>query len=111
MYCFRKLYKTVKDKTKVHLMTRKRTDDNQTEIVKALRSTGATVAITSMVGTGFPDLVVGYRDVNFLFEVKDGSKPPSRRKLTKAEQDFFFAWEGSVEIVTSVDDALAILKG
>ena len=38
-----------------------RKDANQTQIVDALRGVGATVAITSMLGHGFPDLVVGYR--------------------------------------------------
>lgn len=86
-----------------------RIDTNQPEIVQALRDVGASVAITSMVGAGFPDIVVGYRDHNYLIEIKDGSKPPSRRKLTKDEQAFFDTWRGTVYIAKDVDEALEII--
>lgn len=36
-----------------------KTDDNQKEIVAAFRRLGFTVAVTSALGQGFPDLVVG----------------------------------------------------
>jgi hypothetical protein len=46
-----------------------------------------------------------------LFEVKDGDKPPSARKLTTAEQKFFDEWTGGVCIVVeSVEDALEVLE-
>ena len=86
-----------------------RVDANQPEIVTALRSVGASVAVTSMVGSGFPDIVVGYHGENFLLEIKDGSKPPSARKLTLDEQEFSDTWRGTVFIVTSVDEALATI--
>ena len=59
-----------------------RIDDNQEGIVAALREAGATVQSTAAVGSGCPDLIVGYEGRNFLLEVKDGEKPPSRRALT-----------------------------
>jgi hypothetical protein len=83
-----------------------RVDTNQTKIVEALRQVGASVAVTSHVGAGFPDIVVGYRDVNYLFEIKDGSKPPSRRRLTDDEQRWHNLWRGNVSVVNSVDEAL-----
>ncbi len=86
-----------------------RIDANQTEIVQALRDVGASVGITSMVGSGFPDLVVGFRGRNFLFEIKDGSKPPSKRKLTPDEQEFFDTWRGTVFIANDVNEALSII--
>ena len=86
-----------------------RIDANQNEIVGTLRKMGATVAITSMVGHGFPDLVVGYLGLNYLFEIKDGLKPISQRKLTKDEQEFFDIWRGNVQIVNNANDALDIL--
>lgn len=86
-----------------------RTDANQTDIVDALRKVGASVAITSAVGDGFPDLVVGHRGRNFLLEIKDGDKPPSRWKLTKAEQKFFDEWLGEVNVIKSVEEALELL--
>jgi hypothetical protein len=86
-----------------------RVDANQTEIVQALRGVGATVAITSMVGQGYPDLTVGYHGRNYLLEIKDGSKPPSKRRLTPDEQEFHDTWRGTVFIVNSVDEALQVL--
>ncbi len=86
-----------------------RKDANQTEIVEVLRSVGATVAITSMIGKGFPDLVVGFRNKNFLFEVKDGAKPPSARKLTRDEHEFHQLWRGGINIVNSAGEALEVL--
>jgi hypothetical protein len=82
-----------------------RTDANQTEIVEAIRKTGASVAITSMVGGGFPDLVVGFRNKTFLFEVKDPSKPPSQRQLTPAQQEFHKLWYGHVKVIHIAEEA------
>jgi hypothetical protein len=87
-----------------------RRDDNEAEIVKALRAVGATVRIVTQ-GDGIPDLLVGYNGYSLLFEVKDGSKPPSARKLTPAEQKFFDEWTGGMLAkVESVEEALDILK-
>ena len=88
----------------------RRVDDNQNEIVAALRACGATVRIISQ-GGGIPDLLVGYRGNTILIEVKDGSKVPSAQKLTEAEQEFFDTWRGgTVVIINSVDKALDLLK-
>lgn len=87
-----------------------RIDANQNEIVCALRGVGATVAITSMVGAGFPDIVVGYRGQNYMIEIKDGSKPPSRRRLTDDEQKFHDLWRGTVIVVNNIDEALQLLE-
>lgn len=89
------------------MRSRGRTDANQARIVDALRKIGCTVAITSGVGNGFPDLLVGYRGTTFLMELKDGDKPPSERKLTEAEAYFLANWRGGPAVVVeSVDDAL-----
>ena len=85
-------------------------DDNQESIVKALRAIGATVRVVTQ-GNGLPDLLVGFRGVTVLMEVKDGKKPPSARKLTEAEQKFFDEWRGGLLVVVeSVDDAIAALQ-
>jgi hypothetical protein len=83
-----------------------RTDANQTEIVKAIRKTGASVAITSMVGNGFPDLVVGFRNKTYLYEVKDPSKPPSKRQLTPDQQEFHKLWYGHAKVIETAEEAL-----
>lgn len=88
-----------------------RTDANQTEIVTGLRKSNLaiSVAITSGLGGGFGDIVVGFRGKNYIIEIKDGSKPPSKRKLTKAEKDFHDGWRGQVDVAKSLDDVLAIV--
>jgi hypothetical protein len=86
-----------------------RIDANQNEVVYALRQIGASVAVTSHVGSGFPDIVVGFRGVNYLIEIKDGSKPPSKRRLTKDEQRFHDGWNGEVIVINDVDEALKVV--
>jgi len=86
-------------------------DANQPEIVAALRRLGASVAHTHAVGQGFPDLVAGYAGRTVLIEVKDGSKPPSARKLTPDEAEFHDAWRGApVVVVETVDHAVALIQ-
>jgi len=88
----------------------KRVDANQAEIVQALRQCGARVLPIHELGQGAPDLLVGIRGVNLLIEVKDGSKPPSRRELTEDEQVWHELWTGQVAVVTSVDEAIALIS-
>ena len=87
----------------------KATDANQAEIVDALRSVGATVHSLHAVGFGCPDLLVGFRGDNWLMEIKDGAKPPSRRKLTPIQVEWHRGWNGQVDIVNSIDEALTLI--
>ena len=70
----------------------------------------AAVVDASGAGRGFPDLVVGWRGRNWLFEVKDGSRVPSRRRLTAAQVRLHSSWQGQVAIVHSADEILEILN-
>lgn len=90
-----------------------RVDVNQAEVVAALRAIGAAVAITSSLGGGFPDLVVGYRGVNWLLEVKDGNKPPSGQRLTPDEIEFHGVWgqHAPIYIVNSPQQAVDLVSG
>jgi hypothetical protein len=89
----------------------KKVDANQKEIVEGLRKyPGISVAHTHILGDGFPDIVVGCRGVNYLFEIKDGSKPPSARKLTEDETLWHGRWGGQVNIVMNLEDILAVMK-
>ncbi len=87
-------------------MRRSRTDANQKEVAKALRKVGCSVAILSNAGDGFPDIVVGYRGINYLFELKDGNKPPSQQKLTPDQVKFHDEWCGQIKIIRSIDEAI-----
>lgn len=86
-------------------------DANQSQIVDALRSCGASVQPLHMVGGGVPDLLVGYRNRTALIEVKDGSLPPSKRQLTPDQLDWHAAWRGgTLAVVCDVESALRVLK-
>lgn len=85
-----------------------RRDDNEKEIVVALRKAGAYVSFVDEPC----DLIVGYKGRTILLEVKDGSKPPSARKLTPNEQKFHDEWTGgSLYVVTSIQEAIDKLTG
>lgn len=83
--------------------TAARPDANQAAIVRALEAVGCSVYVI-----GLPvDLLVGRAGQTLVLEVKDGSKPPSRRKHTDIQRDFFATWRGGpVATVDSVDAAL-----
>ena len=69
-------------------VNRAKTDANQTAIVRALEAAGCEVQSLAGVGFGCPDLMVATGDLDHpwkILEVKDGSKPPSQRKLTDDE--------------------------
>jgi hypothetical protein len=85
-------------------------DDNQVELVASMRKIGAKVFHTHQVGKGFPDLVVAYRGVNYLVEVKDPAKFPSERKLTKDEKKFFDSWAGPVFVAETIEHFLEQVK-
>lgn len=84
----------------------KRVDANQKGIVLALRQIGATVQPLHTVGRGCPDLLVGFRGRNWLIEVKDGERPPSKRRLTDDESVWHETWRGQVATVGSIEDAI-----
>lgn len=84
-------------------------DRNQPEIVAALRRAGATVQPLHTVGGGCPDLLVGFRGVNFIIEVKDWQAARSDRELNPAQVEWHDGWKGTVHKVETVDAALAVI--
>lgn len=86
-----------------------RADSNQREIVEAFRKLGCSVKVVSQL-KGFADLLVARNFRTMVVEVKDGSKPPSARKLTKDEQEFRESWKGIYVVVESVDDAIQAVR-
>ena len=87
-----------------------RTDDNHAAIRDGLRELpGISVADTSDVGNGYPDLTVGWMGVNYLLEIKDGNKSPSRRQLTPGQDGFHAGWAGQIDVVCNLDEALKVL--
>jgi len=88
---------------------RARVDRNQKSIVTVLRQLGATVQSLSPIGSGCPDILAGYLGKNVLMEIKDGSLPPSERRLTPDEAKWISLWRGQVVIVESIEEACAAI--
>ncbi len=84
-------------------------DDNQPKIVKALRGIGCSIMYLHQLGSGNPDLCVGYRGKNYLIEIKDGDKAPSKQKLTDDEQTFFATWSGQCAVANCEEAAIRIV--
>lgn len=92
----------------------RRVDANHAEIAKALRAAGACVVDTSHFGEGIPDLWVATEKFVGWLEIKDGTKSPSARKLTDAEERFFALVNKHTQhahIVLSVEQALDLAFG
>lgn len=89
----------------------KKTDANHKEIIDGCRKIPSiSVFSTHMVGKGFPDVVIGYKGINYLVEIKDGKKSKSQKKLTNDEIKFHGSWCGQIIIVENIDDVLRMLK-
>lgn len=89
----------------------KRTDENHKELIAELREVlpDATITDLSGVGKGVPDILIGWKKMNFLFEIKDGEKTKSQRSLTDAQKDFHLKHQGQANVVTSAAEVCAIL--
>lgn len=85
-----------------------RSDANQKDIVFALRQMGATVLNLAAVKGGCPDVLVGWRGTNYLFEIKNMAG--RGRILTPAEKEFRDNWRGQTTVIASVDDAIDFLE-
>ena len=86
-------------------------DSNQSEIVSALRRVGCYVLHLHQLKNCF-DLLICWRGQTWCVEVKDGSKPPSKRKLTEGEQackDELERVGVKYHIIESVDQALRLV--
>ena len=71
-------------------------DANEREIIDALESVGASVEQLDKF-----DLVVGYRGINYLLEVKDIGG-----RLTASQRKYSDEWRGQYAIVWTVEEAL-----
>lgn len=87
------------------MRVRARVDKNQVEIVNALRKAGRTVRCLHQLGNGAPDLLVGFRGVNYLLEIKY-----KKGKLTDDQKKFFADWNGTVYPVYSAEEAITITE-
>ena len=87
-----------------------KTDDNHMELIRAFRKAGFSVADTSKLGKGFPDIVIARNLHTACVEIKDGKKPPSARKLTGDERKFRDNWMGAYFVVKSIYDVVTVTR-
>lgn len=73
-----------------------RIDSNHTEIVKHFRYCGATVKSLAAIGKGMPDLLVSWRNITWLVEIKT-----TKGKLTEDQMAFQRGWAGCMALVRS----------
>lgn len=100
-----------------------RRDENEVEIVEALRAVGASVAVMPN-GDGFPDLLVGFREQDFKLEVKlplgprggkrgGGSTRPGQGgdgTLTADQIEWWKEWRGAPPVIVRTPaEALAAI--
>ena len=79
-----------------------KTDDNQQEIIDALRAIGASIVDLSAVGRGCPDLACGFRGQVFILEIKN---PNTKGKLSTNQKVWHKNWNGQVAVVRTVEEA------
>ena len=78
-------------------------DANHGEIKAALQKVGASVLDLADLGDDAPDMLVGFRHLDQLVEVKSG-----KNGLEPGQEKFISEWRGRpVRVVRSVDEALA----
>jgi hypothetical protein len=78
-----------------------RTDENQKTIVDYLRKNHMEVQHLHSVGKGCPDLLVGYKNVNVLLEIKRDKT----KKLTPDQVIWHHNWQGQVATVATSEEA------
>lgn len=86
-------------------------DDNQAEIVAEFRMLGANVFHVHRLKK-FCDIIIVYLGITIAVEIKDGSKPPSQRKLTKGELEFKEEWTekgGWWELIENLTDVRTLM--
>lgn len=83
-----------------------RLDATHKEIVAEFIRLGCKVQSLATIGNGCPDLVVavpGHDPNCIMVEVKDGSKPPSKRGLTEDQIRWHANWSGRIWTIESVE--------
>lgn len=84
-----------------------RPDENHAEVRDGLRAIIGNQCVKDIkdVGMGIGDLLVGFRGRNYLLETKRDKSA----KLTPAEEAFHSTWEGQIDVVYSLEDAMRVI--
>lgn len=87
-----------------------RKDDNHTLISGYFKDLGCRVKDVSSI-PGFVDIIVKRGSQIRFVEIKDPTKVPSQRRLTKAEQGFWDYWGEDPLIVETQADVVRVVEG
>lgn len=79
-----------------------RRDANEPEVIDALEKIGCSVHQLDQP----LDLLVGYRGINYLIEVKT-----DKGKLTKGQAEFLPDWNGQLCVVRTPEQAINVVTG
>ena len=90
-------------------MRANRVDNNQKEVVKLLTQNRCSVLNISSL-KNCCDLMVSKNGHTVAVEIKDGSKPPSQRRLTEGEQAFERNWLGAWRLIETLEDATKLVN-
>ena len=86
---------------------KKRVDENQKQIIHTFIALGASVLNLSRVGEGCPDILIGYKNVSCLVEIKRNEQS----RYTDSQVKFMQNWRGGpVSRIDSVDAAIRLIK-
>lgn len=81
-------------------------DGNHSELTKAFESLGCTVADTSAVGFGFPDICVGLVGLTYLVEIKD-----ENGRLSESQERFIRDWRGGrIAVMQTTTEAIEFVQ-
>lgn len=84
-----------------------RTDANKQEIVDFLRAAGCSVYDLKQP----VDLLIGKHNRTVLCELKDGRKPPSAQRFTRAQESFMSTWRGgAVVTIRDIEGAKTLVR-
>lgn len=87
-------------------------DDNHVEIRDAAKKMGAGWLDVHQL-KNCCDAFMAYKGVTVAIEIKDGNKPPSRRKLTEGERKFSEGWVatgGKFAVIESIEQLRVLMN-
>lgn len=90
--------------------TQHRRDGNHAQMLALARQLFPCVEDHSQQTVGYDLLIKNSHGRVFMIEIKDGSLPPSRRRLTPREDMMCNQWGSTYWVIEKADDLVALLK-
>lgn len=83
-------------------------DQGQQEAIALVRDLPASVEITTGLGRGKPDLIVGFQGLTTWVEFKREEKTAAQKRLRASQTDWLKTWRGSPVLV--VDNGMDLVQ-